>query len=120
MLPVCVGENIKFPDETFMAELERGNLLELGNNPGSRLAAAAGDTVELQDLAKGLLHVMSFLISFINIPKLKQSQMEAAILNVLSRATGACASRSKGKWDSKTPAQISAPTEDQAYSTIDV
>jgi len=88
MVPVVVGVSFDFPDEEYIAQLEGGTLLNLGTNPAQKIIGMAGDEVSFVDMARGLVHAMSFLICFIDVPRLSQKNGQQAVLDILSRATG--------------------------------
>jgi len=88
MVPVAVGVSFDFPDEDFLQQLELGKALNLGPNPAALLASIAGAEVTLRQIANGLAHVMSFLVSFVNAPTLPHGRLEKVLLDVLARATG--------------------------------
>jgi hypothetical protein len=87
MVPVAIGVSFDFPDEAYVDELESGDLLLLGSNPAQKLALLAGDKVTMKEIAVGLVHTMSFLISFVNVPLLKQKDSQKTLLDLCSRAT---------------------------------
>jgi hypothetical protein len=88
MVPVAVGISFDFPDEDFLQQLELGKALNLGPNPAAVLASIAGAEVTLRQIANGLGHVMSFLVSFVNPATLPQRSLEKVLLDILARATG--------------------------------
>jgi hypothetical protein len=88
MVPVVIGVTFDMPDENFLMNIQNGTVLALGPDPAGRLAALAGDEVNLRNIVGALKHVMSFLIIFTNIPLLKQHQVDRALRDILTRATG--------------------------------
>jgi len=87
MVPVAVGVAFDFPDEDFLQQIEFGKALNLGSNPAGYLAALAGAEVRLKDIAGGLGHVMTFIVSFVNVPSLQQAALRKTLVDILYRAT---------------------------------
>jgi len=88
MVPVAVGVAFEFPDQDLFTQIETGKMPGLGLNSMHDLAACAGGQVTLKQISDGLLHAMSFLISFVDVPGLSGRRLETALLNILTRATG--------------------------------
>jgi len=88
MVPVVVGVSFDFPDADYLQQLELGMVLNLGNQAVERLSSFAGDEVVLRHVSSGLSYLMGFLVDFINVPALRQSALNKALLDILVRATG--------------------------------
>lgn len=87
MVPVAVGNSFEFPDQDFMSRLETGKG-DFGLEAMGKIAICAGGQVTLKQICDGLAHVMTFLISFVNVPGLTGRPLEQCLLDVLTRATG--------------------------------
>jgi hypothetical protein len=107
MVPVVVGTSFDIPDESYLLSLETGKVLDLGTNPAERLAALAGDSVNLKHIVDGLTHVMTFLIAFCNIPNMDQATIQKTLLDILKRATG---SGSRISSSNQEPRQLESAT----------
>jgi hypothetical protein len=85
VVPVVVGLTFDFPDDDYLKDLQCGKVLALGPNPTESLALFAGDTVSLKNIADSLIYVMMFLVTFINVPNLKQGDLNTAMADTLDR-----------------------------------
>jgi len=86
MVPISVGVYFDFPDEEYFRRIELGTALDLGSNPTQLLSTLAGGDVHLRDVSNGLSHVMSHLISFVNVPALPLSSLDKVLNDILTRA----------------------------------
>jgi len=132
MLPVVSGTAFDFPDEDYMFNLSLGKVLHLGTNPEQRLAALAGDEVSLKNISAGMVHVMAYLVAFVNVPQLKESELDKALLGLLTRAGGGGRRSSSqqqpqtisenvtGNEESKAPVQDISGTENVKSKEVEV
>jgi hypothetical protein len=102
--PVVVGVTFDFPDEDYLNNLEMGKALSLGTNAAQRLASIAGDEVSLKNCTEGLIHVLSFFVTFVNVPALKQAELNKSMNEVFTRAHNG-----NGRRTSLTPVETKAP-----------
>jgi hypothetical protein len=86
MIPLVVGVSFDFPDQEYLLKLETNKALSLGDSPGARLAQFAGDDVNLKQVAEGLTHVMSYLITFVNVSILTPAALDKSLKESLQRA----------------------------------
>jgi len=86
MVPIAVGVYFDFPDEEYFRRIELGTALDLGSNPTQLLSKLAGADVHLRDVSNGLSHVMSHLISFVNVPALPLSSLDKVLSDIIKRA----------------------------------
>jgi hypothetical protein len=115
VVPVVVGLTFDFPDSDYLVDLQLGKVLGLGSNPTESLAGFAGDTVTLKMIADSMTHVMTFLVIFINVANLKQSELNKAMADALNRVQN-----KKGRRASSSGQKAEAPKPEGNASLDDI
>jgi len=86
VVPIVVGIAFDFPDEQYLMDLQIGKVLALGSNTAERLESLAGAEVSLKAIADGLVYLMTFLVTFINVAQLTRKKLNKVIAETLQRA----------------------------------
>jgi len=88
MFPIAVGATFDFPDEQYLRDLETGVALQLGASASELLSGYAGHEVSLKAVTDAVSYTMGFLLTFINVPQMKTTLVEKAVIDLLSNNAG--------------------------------